>query len=74
VVPLAGSGAALTDGGVFPGPAIPAKCVLAKSIIEKLPMMAPMSPTTAVPKMLFRDFTCSDAPVGVNEPSYQRAG
>jgi hypothetical protein len=27
------------------GPAMPAKWVLAKSIIEKLPMMAPMRPT-----------------------------
>jgi hypothetical protein len=31
-----------------------AKCVLAKSIIEKLPTIAPTSPTTAVPKK--RDF------------------
>jgi hypothetical protein len=51
--PLAVSGAALTTGGVLPGPATFVKCVLAKSIIEKLPRIAPMSPTTAVPKNLF---------------------
>jgi hypothetical protein len=43
----------------LPGPATPAKCVLAYTIIEKLPMIAPMSPTTAVPKMLVRGFTWS---------------
>jgi hypothetical protein len=58
VVPVvAWSGAALTAGGVLPGPAMPAKWVLAYSIIEKLPMIAPTKPTTAVPKMLFRGFT-----------------
>jgi hypothetical protein len=46
------SGAALSTGGVLPGPATFVKWVLAKSIIEKLPRIAPTSPTTAIPKNL----------------------
>ena len=70
--PVATIGAALTAGGVLPGPATPAKCVLAKSIIEKLPMIAPVSPTTAVPKMLVRDFTCPNAPWAVVDGALYR--
>jgi hypothetical protein len=56
-----GREAADTRGGVFPGPAIPRKWVLAKTIIEKLPMIAPMSPTTDIQNIV-RDFTGSKSP------------
>ena len=63
VVPGAARAAALNGGAACSGAGdVPRSAVLAKSIIEKLPMIAPISPTTAVPKMLVRDFTMFRAP------------
>jgi hypothetical protein len=48
------SGAAITSGGLPFWLATPAKWVLAKSIIEKLPMIAPTSPIISAGRMRMR--------------------